>query len=492
MSDFGLVISRQAAPSTAFHLVISRPGAPPVPRPTRQALELHWDAVPTTRQALELHWDAAIPTRQALELHWGAATPTRQALELHWEASFPSRQALRLHWDATRPTRQALRLRWDATRPTRQALRLRWDAAPQTRRALILHWDDATRSASQTRVAIAGRPVHPTAVHVTEDAAQAAITATLDFARPLPAALVTPGAAVVLDVWGIRYDLLVESYSRRREFGVHTWTITASSAAARLQGRYATPVTAALSGPASRIAARLADPIPLDWRMVDWDVAPTRLTADGAAPLDVLRDLVSAAGGRLVSDRDGTLIAMPWPPSRPEDWPGRAEATVDSLASMLSLTDDDEAGDIYNAVTVSDEGASGAELRLEEDSAARRGTVTDVLVYRVPWSADVDVRHCGADVVVLADRGVEERVIEDERLEIVDGTGRTQYPVYAVLAHRWSVVDLGDITAAEDGTITAATPGESLLYVTYRTRARRYRVDLGDASAEPLMLVAED
>ena len=131
--------------------------------------------------------------------------------------------------------------------------------------------------------------------------------------------------------------------------------------------------------------------------------------------------------------------------------------------------------------------------RVEEDSDARRGSVTEALVYQVPWRDDFDVRHCGRpEIVVLEDLGVEERTITDEQIEIVDGQGRAQYPIYAVLSGRWNAVNLGGVTPAEDGTITTATPGESILYLSYRTKARRYRVDLGEENAPPLMVVVED
>ena len=447
------------------------------------------------RRALDLQWDATQPARRALNLRWDATMPARQALELQWDATQPVRRALELQWDAPQPARRALDLQWDAHRPARRSLRLQWGAAPRIRRAVHLMWTAAGQQAASdaTAITIAGRPVHPIAIRITEDADQVAITAVLEFAAPLPSDQAEAGAAVVIDIWGIRYALLVESYSRSREFSMRSWTLTAASPAYRLQSRYADAVTAGpagLTGQASGIARTLAAGIPLDWRLVDWQVQPLRLTPGGESPLDVLRNLVSAVGGVLTSERSGMLVALPWPPHRPDQWPGRVAAEIDSVSAMIRVSDSPDERGLYNAVTVSDDAAAG-DLRIEEDASKRIGSRAEVLVYQVPWQDDFDVRHCGDRFVVLRDLGVEERV-EEEMLEVVDGQAKTRYPIYAVLAVRWNKIDLGAITPAEDGTITTAVPEESLLYLTYKTRARRLLADMGVENPEPLMIVAED
>lgn len=431
-------------------------------------------------------------TRQCLHLRYDRAAEIRQCAHLWYDRAAEARQCLHLRYSGATQARQCAHLRYDRAAETRQCLHLLYDRALQARQCLHLRYAGPSAAEVDTAVSIAGAPVSPVGIGIVEDLDQVAITATLEFARPLPAAQSEPGAPVSIDIWDTSYFLRVESYSRTRRFGEHAWTLTASSPAARLQSLYADPVEGELSGQASHIAARLAGDVPLRWDMVDWTVQPLRLVAAGEAPLDLLRNLASAAGGAVTSLPDGTLRAAADPPLPPADWPTHVAASVDSLGSMISVSDNDDPREPYNSVTVSDEGASGQELRIEEDSDARRGRVTEARVYQVPWQDSFDVRHCGKRIVVLEDLGIEERVITDEQIEIVDGSGKTQYPIYALLSGRWNAVNLGGITPAEDGTITTATPGESILYLTYRTKARRYRVDLGEDDAPPLMLVVED
>lgn len=340
-------------------------------------------------------------------------------------------------------------------------------------------------------VRIAGQNVSPLNISITADADQIAITATLDFADALPVEL-WPPAAVEIALGNDSYVLLGESYARSRAFASRTWTLTASSPAARLQGRYAPQVQGELSGLASSIATRLAGDVALNWRLIDWTVQPLRLVATGQDTLELLRTLVSAVGGALISAPDGTLDAVPWPPYTPADWAAHADTAVDSLQQMVSVSDSADERQLCNAVTVSAETPAANTLRIEEDRERRMGAVTEVLVYQTPWADDFDLTHRGdPGLVLLANLGVEERTVTEELIEIQEGKGRTQYPIYSLGSARWNRVNLGGLTYSENGTIETAITGESLLYLTYKTKARRWRVS-GQLGAEPLLLVVRD
>ena len=73
--------------------------------------------------------------------------------------------------------------------------------------------------------------------------------------------------------------------------------------------------------------------------MVDWTVQPLRLVGAGQAPLDLLRTLVSAAGGALASQPDDSLLARPNPPLAPATWGDHVASDLDSLGTMISVND---------------------------------------------------------------------------------------------------------------------------------------------------------
>ena len=510
MSNFTLRIRQApAAPAAEFHLVLGRPG------PARQCLHLLFGrARAEIRQGLHLIFsgegdDMSTVLRGAAHLWFDRATARRGAAHLWFDRAARPRQGLHLRFDRLQQVRQGLHLGFSGLRPVRQGLHLRWymgDLAVlrqglhliyhlsdrvQVRQGLHLRFSGPGQEASAPTVSISGRPVWPVRISVTEDAAQAVITATLEFDEPLPAGL-WPPAGVEIEIFGRPYVLIGEQYARTREFGARSWALTASSPAIQLQGRSAIPVQGDLSGPASAIAARLAAPVPIAWRMVDWQVQPLRLVGTGQTPLDLLRTLVSAAGGALVSQPDGSLLARPNPPLAPATWGDHVAGDLDSLGTMISVNDQADERQLYDSVTVSDEGESQNGLRLEEDRDRRVGDTTEVLAYQVPWRDVFDLRHCGNQgIVVLANLGIEERLVRDELVEIREGQGRTRYPIYGIVRGRWNKTGLGSITPSEDGSLQTGVPRESLLYLTYRTKCRRYRVR-GELGAEPLLLVLED
>lgn len=449
------------------------------------------------RQTAHLRFDAARPRRQTAHLWFGPTCQARQTAHLRCDAAPAARATAHLKFGGLVAVRQTAHLKFaggDVAR-ARQSAHLLFGkaearAARQSAHLLFGAVPEQSNHFPESRVTINGVSVVPISILLTSDTQQAAETAELGFARPLPAELLQTGLPVTLSLWGRDWQLAVEKWGSSREFGNRSFTLTATSRAFMLQARYAEAVNGQLTGLASVLAARLAaaQNIPLTWRMVDWLVQPGAWEAQNAPPLDLLRNLVSAAGGVLCSGPNGGLVAMPWPPAAPEQWSDLVAASVDSLAHMVSITDNADPRDLYDCVTVADSDAGGDNFRIEEDREKRAGPCTEVLAYQVPWETG-DISHRGGPLVVLADLGVEERVIADELVTINGGTGRTQYPIYAVTASRWCAVNLGSLTFAEDGTLTSTVAGESLIYMNYRTRARRWKVYMGPGEPDPVLLV---
>lgn len=470
------------------------------PAASRRAALRLWFA-PTTlpRNGAHLLFEQQPEARGAVHLVCAGQVQARTTLHMSYgvQQMQAARAALHLLQVGTRRAARLLRLGYSGTDvvETRTALHARY-ASPRhvelRAGAHLLHAAAVVAAViPETVVTVSGVRVRPIAVRIVEDVNQVADTATVEFAQPPPPGAITEGAPVIIHILGITYIFLVEHYARNREFGAHTCTLTASHQAHRLQARYSHPVRGALTGLASALATSLCGTIPLSWRMVDWLVQPLRWQATGEAPLDLLRNLVSAAGGVLTSARDGTLIAMSWPPVSPPGWQGKAKANVDSMSSIYTLADDEDQRDRFNQFTVTDEIPATDQFRIDEDTDKKRGAHTEVLVYQTPWDNAFDVSHRGdTGLVVLQALGVEERVIDEELIEIRGGEGRTQFPIYELIRMRWNKTDLGSIKHSEDGRIETGIDGESLLFLTYRTRARRYKVYMGPGEPEPLMLVA--
>ena len=295
---------------------------------------------------------------------------------------------------------------------------------------------------------------------------------------------------LVVRAAGTDFLFFVESRQRRRGHPTAEYTIHGLSRTALLDAPYAEPVPldAVLTGMASEITAGLAPGYAIDWRTVDWHIPADTLMPGDQTPLAVIRQIAAAVGAVIQTEPDGTMVVESAYPVPVPDWPTATVGhTLSDAMDFFSAGETFDHRPGHNRFLVGDQMASQDTLRLEAEDESAFARI--IRAYQTPWVDDFDLRHTGGDWVALEPEGIEERVIEDEIVEIVSGTGNTRYPIYERLAMAWLRQDLGTVTVSEDGTVRAAIEGESLLRITYRTRCRRYRMT--DQRAEQVQVVAE-
>lgn len=319
---------------------------------------------------------------------------------------------------------------------------------------------------------------------------QHAITGSLELSDRAEWAALAEGDALSCTLAGRAVLLRVFDRKRNRTHGDWRHTIELQSPSAWLDAPWAEPLTAAtLSGRASTVAASLAGSIPLSWQTVDWTIPADGLPAAGQTPLALLRTLAAAAGAVLCSTWEGELLVAPEYPLPVTAWPTTLPAVLIREADeVLAADDDDDWRGGHNAILVATSSANAqtGDIRLEaidNDDGSKT-----VRAAAVPWDASIRLSHRGGSWVQLALAGDQWRE-ETETVQIVDGQGRTRQPCHQVLASDWLEHELGALAASEDGLITSATAGDSLLAITYRTLARCWT--LRDQRQEEVMVVAE-
>jgi len=293
---------------------------------------------------------------------------------------------------------------------------------------------------------------------------------------------------LTITVDSVVFTFFVESKQRNREHNTAEYVIKGLSKTALLDAPYAEPFTGDLSGMASAIVAGLAAGYTTNWDTVDWHIpADTFMPAD-QTPLAIIRTIAQAAGAIIQTEPDGTLTIEPAYPIAVYRWP---TAAIDHhLSDALDFFTTGENYDHrpgYNRYLISDQLTSDDSLRLEEEAIT--SATKYIRAYQTPWADDFSLRHTGGDWVYLEPLGIEERLIEDEVVEFISGTGNTSYPIYARVAVEWLQTNLGTVTFAEDGTLESSVTGESLLKISYRTKCRKYLAT--DHEDEQVQLVAE-
>lgn len=216
---------------------------------------------------------------------------------------------------------------------------------------------------------------------------------------------------------------------------------------------------------------------PVSWQLPHWLIPAGRLMLEGVTPLAAARNIVAAIGGIVESNPDGSVVCRR---RHPVSIPQYATASVaHSLfdAEVMAARAQIAPSRGFNRVTIANEdGASASSSdRIEfvaDADSAHQGTVRAYLT----TSRAVLLTHTGHAATVIASLGEVSRD-ETETLEFIEGRASTRYPVASVLSAQWQHTDLGALTT--DGqSLSAATPGYSLLKLRYSTRSLNWRVAL--------------
>jgi len=355
----------------------------------------------------------------------------------------------------------------------------------------LVAWGDAAPLLIETEAesfVVDGVAIDPLSIEFKWSRSQYAITATVAVATEAEYAHCAIGADAVLTLYGDEYRLRIEDRRRDRRHGQWIYTISCISPAAWLDAPFAETRTGDQLGLASVCAKQLAGELSLDWATVDWTLVPGDLSATDQTPLALIRQLASVPGGLMLSLPDGSMViepAYPVPVNRYHE--AMPSAVIRETLDVISSTDDDDYRPGYNRYLVGDQvAAATGSLRIEPESES--DMVYLLRVYQTPWADDFDFTHTGGDWVQLADLGIE----ESEQIEVVEfiaGETQTAKPVYGVSVTNWLQVDLGEVTASEDGRLISSVSGESLLSITYTTRCRLFRAR--NSQVEQVQFVAE-
>jgi hypothetical protein len=427
---------------------------------------------------------------------YGDAGVLTAPLVQRWRDMVMLRQPLDQPWAITASLAATLAQAWAITADVVQGgLTQLWDLKNIEALQSVLHqpWAIAPDNALLTytvQVLANGLPLGISHLNIEADLGQDVLTCEIhpgsepDYLRcQIGANLeITVTAGAVVEV----YRFVVTSPRLDEQWGQTRYIVEAMSPAAMLGEPWAKPIDGELSGMASTIAATLAGSITISWQTVDWPIPAATWIASGQTPLALLKQLAAAVGAVVQSLPDGSLLVLPEYPVSVPAW-----ATASPAATMVEILDCATTGATpdhrlgYNRYLIGDQATSADTLRLEETTITQ--VSKEVRGYQTPWTGAFDLSHTGGAWVQIEDLGIELRQLT-ETIEIVGGAGRTQYPIVSRDAIEWLQTNLGSVTVAEDGGVTADVAGQSLLLITYTTRCRLWMVR--DPRNEQLQLVA--
>lgn len=229
-------------------------------------------------------------------------------------------------------------------------------------------------------------------------------------------------------------------------------------------------------GMASQIARDLAAPfgIAVDWQMADGYIAAGKLAANNQTPLAMIAEIVHDAEGIIQSTPDGNLLIVAAEETAVPDYPAVTPAvTINARLERISTSEQKDEQKGYNRFVVSDQVAGGDRFNLEYepiDAGAR-----EIRLFIVPIAGRQFVlTHSSGAEVGIEPFGLASLNIPDELVEFKAGVGQTAKPLYGISAMAWQKANLGAITFSEDGVLTAAVAGYSLLKISYVSRYHKW------------------
>jgi hypothetical protein len=304
--------------------------------------------------------------------------------------------------------------------------------------------------------------------------------------------LCADGAAIRIEHMGEEYHLkCYGGWLLDRRHAEETYRVEGYSRTRGLDE--ATPLRQDFAGGlASQIVADLAAPfsIAVNWKMVDGWIADGKLTANDETPMTIIRNIVADMGGIVQTTPAGDLLIIAEEEIAIPDYPtAPVSATINASLERISTSEQRDEQKGYNKFVVSDQAAAGGQFALDyvEIDAGTR----ELRLFVVPLEGrQFTLTSSGGSEVTIEPVGVVDLAIVDELVEFVAGSGRTQRPIHGISAQAWQRDNLGAITATEDGVLTAATTGYSLLKISYTSRYHKW---LGrDSNIESVQFVATE
>lgn len=294
--------------------------------------------------------------------------------------------------------------------------------------------------------------------------------------------------SVILIVDGTTYNLFVESKEKTATMYGYEYRISCLSDTAKLDAPYSDPIikdypTNVL---ASVVIQEMADikGISVENTLVDWYLSPISFSIQEETPLEVIRRIANAVGGILQTKPDGTLLLISEYPVSPQYWETSIPEGVFSLETdVLQLDESTVVNSGYNAFIVTDQGSDSKIISLEETDVD--ATTKIIKGFQVPFDeADPFTLQTSGGIEVTITKHlypITEQVPSDtdewEIVEFLEKTGKTKYPIYAIIDYDWIEDDLGTISYEEDGTLTVdSIKTESLLKIKYNTKYWKWTV----------------
>ncbi len=301
--------------------------------------------------------------------------------------------------------------------------------------------------------------------------------------------------AVQVYINGTTHNLLVVAKSSNLSVSSSSYPLECKSPAVLLDFPFATevPEDFIVSGNASDVVSDLAalEGLAISWEMAsDPPLTGASLNLEGNSPLSGIRQIVNDLGGRVQSHPDGSIHAVPRH-SVDSDKYHLETPTLEFTTGLNFITLGSQISKRrgFNKYEVSDDQDADYNLDSEKITESKY----KISATKVPWvSTEPPLTTSELTNISIVSKGAINETHEEE-IELVGGQGTVQKPCYGGITWKYREgvterVDLGDIEITEEGVVTSAVEGDSMVEVTYTTRYWSWEVSGSDAEKVQFIL----
>jgi len=317
----------------------------------------------------------------------------------------------------------------------------------------------------------------------------------------------------VLHLFADEYHFVVDSRNLSRTIDddgnyQETATISGLSPLCLKAAPRSTPVTKTWITPtyASALVEELIGPV--TWNLVDWLIPGYRLAAESADPFDVAQKIVTAAGGLIESQPDGSVVVRHrWPTSIASLGSATLAGTLYETA-IYAAQEQPTQDALMNRIRILDSDA-GFQDRLEY-VPNKLGDESDdpwngmMYAYPSPWRENLRIATTRGSKIQLGLQGESVLTVDGDEAETItfeSGQSSARYPIMTLNSFEWLDENLGGLTFSVYSTTLEAGAegnyyGHSLAKIAYTSRRLQVPVacspSTGEIEAQFLLLENQD
>lgn len=286
---------------------------------------------------------------------------------------------------------------------------------------------------------------------------------------------------IILDLYGEVFNLVIESKNLSRSGPAEVdMGLVAVSPAIKFDFPRAESLDLSFTSPilAEAAAEQALDGEDIDWLISDWLIPANRLAIKDGSPIQLVKNIVEAAGGVLESKPDGQLVARPlFPVSIPDFDIASLAQTYSDASDNLSVSESFSPTKRLNLFRILDITASkrdSIEFELDEDSI----TEGDLKLFPSPFEINRVIKSSRGSEIGFQFIGVSTEQRE-QQVEFKEGFATLSRPIESIDSVVFEGQDLGALTFTQ-GDTKVFSASVVLLYglatITYTTKFIKFRV----------------